>query len=279
MPLRDLLFRLYWRLEEFLAPDLHSSQEAYYDCVRDYAPGAVWLDFGCGRSVFGCWMRTEERSVIGSCRMITGIDLDMVTLRQHPAIHNKCLGGGKLPFADNTFDLVTANMVMEHVEDPSGVLSEIKRVLKPRGRLIIHTPNKNGYQTVAARLIPEVLKKPIIYALQARHAKDVFPTHYRLNSLRDIRHHAGAAGFDTPALRFVSTSASFAVIPPLVIFELLLIRQLQRRTALAPYRAVIVGVLQKPASENLSAVIAGAAGRHATSADHLGDVRPSGLSG
>jgi ubiquinone/menaquinone biosynthesis C-methylase UbiE len=46
-----------------------------------------------------------------------------------------------LPFADNTFETAAMVDVIEHVVDPIGVLKEIHRVLKPKGRLIILTPN------------------------------------------------------------------------------------------------------------------------------------------
>ena len=47
---------------------------------------------------------------------------------------------GPLPFADNEFDLLWASEVIEHVADTGRWLSEIRRVLKPSGRLLITTP-------------------------------------------------------------------------------------------------------------------------------------------
>ncbi|MEO6876026.1 MAG: class I SAM-dependent methyltransferase [Opitutaceae bacterium] len=45
-----------------------------------------------------------------------------------------------LPFADQTFELVTAFDVVEHVTDDERALSELTRVLKPGGRLILSIP-------------------------------------------------------------------------------------------------------------------------------------------
>lgn len=50
--------------------------------------------------------------------------------------------GKKLPFKNSTFDIVTANDVWEHVDDPRLMLKEIYRVLKKDGILFIHNPNK-----------------------------------------------------------------------------------------------------------------------------------------
>jgi SAM-dependent methyltransferase len=47
------------------------------------------------------------------------------------------------PFSDESFDLVWCTEVIEHVKDPSFTLSEIHRVLKPDGSLLMTTPNSD----------------------------------------------------------------------------------------------------------------------------------------
>jgi len=63
-----------------------------------------------------------------------------------------------LPFPDGTFDVCRAARVLEHVADPSGALSEMVRVARPNGRvvvfdfdwdtLIIDHPDKQTTRTV-----------------------------------------------------------------------------------------------------------------------------------
>jgi SAM-dependent methyltransferase len=48
---------------------------------------------------------------------------------------------GMIPFPDESFDLVTSNQVLEHVEDLDVVVSEMKRVLKPGGQVLSLFPN------------------------------------------------------------------------------------------------------------------------------------------
>lgn len=48
---------------------------------------------------------------------------------------------GKLPFPDETFDVVVSIDVHEHLEDPVPVSLELARVTKPGGKVIITTPN------------------------------------------------------------------------------------------------------------------------------------------
>jgi len=44
-------------------------------------------------------------------------------------------------FPDDSFDVVAMWHVLEHLSDPSGVLSQIHRILKPGGRLMVELPN------------------------------------------------------------------------------------------------------------------------------------------
>ena len=50
-----------------------------------------------------------------------------------------------LPFGDNSFGSAILDNVIEHVEDPSLLLKEISRVVKPKGGLLIGVPGKKGY--------------------------------------------------------------------------------------------------------------------------------------
>ncbi|MDQ3239479.1 MAG: methyltransferase domain-containing protein [bacterium] len=53
----------------------------------------------------------------------------------------------KLPFPDNSFDLVLSFDNLEHIQEYQKVMQEIVRVLKPEGKLLLNTINKNNKYT------------------------------------------------------------------------------------------------------------------------------------
>jgi SAM-dependent methyltransferase len=59
----------------------------------------------------------------------------------------------KLPFADDSFELVHANQVIEHVHDLDLFVTEIARVLRPGGRAIICTENLASWHNIAALML------------------------------------------------------------------------------------------------------------------------------
>ena len=47
----------------------------------------------------------------------------------------------KLPYSDNSFDYITAIELMEHLENPWNFIREAHRIMKPKGILIVSSPN------------------------------------------------------------------------------------------------------------------------------------------
>ena len=226
MTWRNLAYDLYWQMEKIIAPGLIFSQAAYEDVLKqNLKKESLWLDLGCGHNILPFWRRQEETALVKVPKLIVGLDADLPSLLEHRNIDYKVKGDiKKLPFKDGTFNVITANMVFEHLKEPKAQLREICRVLKPGGQLIFHTPNAGGYATLLARLTPEFFKKKLIYFFQKRKAEDVFPAYYRINSSKKIKTLASQTGFTVKDISLIPSTALFIMVPPLVWLELFWIR-------------------------------------------------------
>ena len=84
---------------------------------------------------------------------VTGIDLNkeavMEASRKYFNVNLEFVHGdvAAMPFADNSFDRVVSFETIEHIPDQKKFLSEVRRVLKPEGVLILSSPNKTPFRT------------------------------------------------------------------------------------------------------------------------------------
>lgn len=155
------------------------------------------MDFGAGRGqVFHDRHRPEaslfklelmdlrtEGSEVWAC------DVDPV-VAQHPVSDHQIVIGadGLLPFEDNFFDVIVSDVTFEHVANPDVVAAELQRVLRPGGYVCARTPNKYGYVTLAARIVPNRHHVKVLESVApVKEAQDVFPTVFKMNTVRDIR--------------------------------------------------------------------------------------------
>lgn len=205
--------------------DLTHPQVLYGRALQRYVyRGVRWLDVGCGYQILPFWAMREEAQqlMVSSVAMLAGVDVDP-RIKDHPLLTHRVAGlGGALPFREKTFDLVTANMVIEHVEQPQSFLADVYRVLRPGGRFLFHTPNILFWLTFVAYLTPDSIKKPIIWRLEQRRPEDVFPTRYRLNTPWRIERLAAQAGFEVVELQMAGSSRIFDRLGPLGWVECLM---------------------------------------------------------
>jgi len=246
--MRSLLFKLYWKLEKLFFPALKYSQYRYYETLKDAIPDrCAWLDLGCGHQMFASWMRAQEQAVAGRAVMLAGIDLDWEGLRANPFVSARILGTlERLPFRAESFDVATANMVVEHLGSPAAMLEEVNRVLRPGGLFILHTPNRNAVMIRVAAAMPQSMKNFLARLLEGRREEDVFPAFYRMNTLAAISQMAAASGFRVQQIRSLSSSAVTALLGPVAIMELLYLRLLEAKR-FRNYRSNLIAVLQKAA--------------------------------
>jgi SAM-dependent methyltransferase len=244
---RQKLFRCYWKLERMMVPGLRSSQYAYYETVQTHLNGRKkWLDLGCGHHIFATWMEDEQAELARRADFMVGLDYDLPSLKKNAVIRNVAVADVcNAPLRSGAFEMITANMVVEHLEDPPRSLTEIRRMLKPGGLFIFHTPNYQNYIIFIASLVPDFIKKKIVHFLEGREEADIFPTHYRLNTPAAIEKVAEQSGFKLVELRVENTSAVIGSLGPLAVFELFIIKLLSYEP-LRNFRPDIVAVLQNP---------------------------------
>jgi ubiquinone/menaquinone biosynthesis C-methylase UbiE len=106
--------------------------------IGDFKSHHKVLDVGCGTGKVAHTVAPYVQEVHGidfSSEMISQIDT-----QQFPNIFPKEASASNLPYPDNSFDRVTARLVLHHITDSKEMddtLQEIKRVLKPDGKFII----------------------------------------------------------------------------------------------------------------------------------------------
>jgi len=248
MKIRTKLDDLAGLLQRKITPGLPYSQTVFEQRLGPYVQRANWwLDLGCGHRLLPEWRGEAEAELVRTAPFVVGLDADYPALRQHRSIHNLCAGDiTRLPFRNESFDLVTANMVVEHLADPAGQFAEVARVLKPGGIFLFHTPNVQSYVIALARLLPDGMKRVLAKIMEGRESADVYPTFYRANRASEIGPVAQRGGLVVSGIEFVASTPAFNLFAPLLIPELLWIRMLQRRSSLAKYRHTLICALRRP---------------------------------
>lgn len=227
--------------------DLTHNQVHYGRALQHYVrPGDRWLDVGCGYQILPDWAMSEEEQgrLVRPVKFLIGVDVDE-RIQDHPLLTHRVKGlGGSLPFRAETFDLVTANMVVEHIKEPGPFLADIARVLRPGGRFLFHTPNHRYWVIFLADMAPDWVKKPVIWALERRSEDDVFPTYYQMNTPERIARLAKYAGLEISELKMVGTTGAFDRLGLIGLAECFLLKGLQASFG-GRFNSNIVGVLRR----------------------------------
>lgn len=94
------------------------------------------LDVGCASG----YMISQIAKIFPNAKYI-GVDIYDKAIeyakKAYPNINFKVASADRLPFEDNTFDVILFYETIEHVENPQECLKEIRRVLKKDGTLIL----------------------------------------------------------------------------------------------------------------------------------------------
>jgi SAM-dependent methyltransferase len=127
----------YWSRISSKIPNDNTEQYTAYRIAREVIGerrNLRVLDLGCGDGRAIDFFRSLDRDVLYS-----GVDIESspeVNSRQIKDERIDTFNGVNMPYQDGTFDVVFCNQVFEHVPDPSALLLDVRRVLKPGGQFV-----------------------------------------------------------------------------------------------------------------------------------------------
>ena len=233
--------------------------------LADVRPGQRVLDVGCGRGelVVQCALRGARAAGIDYAEAAVRIANEAIG--HHPAaVRDRCqvlaMDACRLRFEDASFDTAVMSDVVEHLTPSQldAALAEVRRVLRPGGRLVIHTyPNRElldvtypayvrrVHQVMAAacRLLryrdsiirPDVPTGPIFP--RSEHERRFHVNEQSGASLRLALHRRG---FEAVRMRFWQPAA-YAVGWPLRLWALDLVRYLRPFSFFPPLNRYFCG--------------------------------------
>jgi len=112
--------------------------------LRELSPLNRVLDLGCGAGS----LRTQLAGL-----NVIGVDVDPKELARNRELSSVCAESRSLPFASGSFDFVICHHSLEHFRDAVSVIREIRRVLKPQGRLFVSVPDGGCFSDRLYRLL------------------------------------------------------------------------------------------------------------------------------
>lgn len=135
----DSIAPRYDLLNTLLSLGIHRSWRAFAARCAALEPGDSVLDVAAGTGDLGCDLRQR----IGLGGSIVSVDFSLPMLRAGDARYRRIgadraqVDAQRLPFADDTFDAALIAFGLRNVADPQLGLSEMARVVRPGGRVVV----------------------------------------------------------------------------------------------------------------------------------------------
>lgn len=114
-----------------------------------------FLDIGCGS---GYYVYGAKENGLNA----EGIDLDAHAVefgKQNFGIDISAKELRECNFPDNRFHLINSRQLIEHLIDPLDFLKEVRRILRPRGFLVLETPNTDSLEHILKLYFLDTFKK------------------------------------------------------------------------------------------------------------------------
>lgn len=149
---------------------------------------------------------------------IVGLDIDAQELARAPAgVYDRAIPADLTTFkGEGDADLVLSQSLLEHVRDTDAALGAVASILKPGGTALLFVPSRNAWYARLNLLLPEGLKRRILYAVypQTRRGQG-FVSYYHRCTPRDFEAMARAHGMEVVERRLYFRSGYFSFFFPL----------------------------------------------------------------
>ena len=142
----DTFYTDHWAHIEDERVERYEQMFVWYDGQRtllapaELASGHAVLDVGAGPGFFAGGLA----DIVGETGSVDGVDINARFVADanerhgdNPKVNFHHVEDHRLPFADGTFDRVVCKNVLEYVPDVGATLAEVRRVLKPGGRVLV----------------------------------------------------------------------------------------------------------------------------------------------
>lgn len=190
--------RLYQR--HYRRAGVRERDEALFAVLERYLrESTVLLDAGCG--VRGDWLAAYAARVAKA----VGVDVVVEGGALRPGVGLCRADLARLPFPDASFDLVMSRSVLEHLDAPSAVFQELSRVTRRGGILVMTTPTKWDYGSIAARLTSTSFHRRFLRFIGGYGADyENYPTRFQANTRHAPIGFARAAGLQVVSIEGIS---------------------------------------------------------------------------
>lgn len=122
-----------------------------YSAIQEFVAGKAVLDIACGEGYGSAILAGRAARVTGADVSIEAVEHARRTYSSCGALNFVQASATELPFPDATFDVVVSFETIEHLSEQERMVSELRRVLRTDGLLILSSPNRPVYAELSAQ--------------------------------------------------------------------------------------------------------------------------------